>query len=83
LRRSGYCDSWLHGESTGRYKLPLTVHLKRTIARVRSCAIGQKHLEKARALNGDILTVACLLEVALREDPLGSDRPYTSTNLQT
>ena len=54
-------------------ELALRVGLERAVARVGGRAVGHLHLEEALAVDGDVLRVAGLLQVALRVEALGRD----------
>jgi hypothetical protein len=77
--RKGDCR--VNNEAAGRDRLAMTIVLKRTIAGIAGGPVRQRHLKEAIALDGQILVVSGLLQVAMRENPSGGDSAHTGADL--
>jgi hypothetical protein len=75
-------DRRLHLEAAGGHQLAVLISLERAVAGIGQGAIRHHHLEKALPLDGDILAVVGLRQVALAVQTLGRHRPHAGTDLQ-
>src|SRR5213080_469929 len=74
-------DRRLEGDALRRHHARLVVELEGTRAREGGGAVGQRHLEEARPLHGQIERVAGLRVVALHVDALDGRRPRPEPHL--
>src|SRR5437667_2181896 len=74
-------DRGLERDALGRHHARLVVELEGPRTRKGRRAVGQRHLEEARALDGHVERVAGLRVVALHVDPLDGRRPRAESHL--
>ncbi|MNE17727.1 hypothetical protein D3C80_1107200 [compost metagenome] len=73
----------MHLEAAGGHQLAVLISLERAVAGIGQGAVRHHHLEKALPLDGDVLAVVGLRQVALAVQTLGRHRPHAGTDLQS